>query len=230
MSIFGTGTTGNNVEKEQDFQKRTLDTGAYSGELKMIFAGAAASGARNVTLQVKFDNGKEYSETVYISNKEGKNTYIKDGKEYYLPGFLLVNNLAVLTTGKGLFDLVKDVEERTVKLYDYDAKKEIATNVPAIIPMIGKRVLLAIQEEEYAKQKKNDATGKYEDSGEYGIRNTIVKAFDPETLQSAVEKEEGTEAKALESWVNFNKGKLKEAKKTAAPANQKSNPTPSGLF
>ena len=230
MSLFGTGATGSNVEKEKDFSKRTLDTDIYGATIKMIFAGQAKSGARNVTLQLKLANGKDYNETIYLSNKEGKNTYVKDDKEYYLPGFLLVNNLAIMTTGKGLFDLAEDVETRTVKLYDFDAKKEVATDVQAIVPMIGKQVLVAIQEEEFEKQKLNDSTKKYEGIGEYGVKNVIVKAYDPETKQTAVEMRDDKPATQHDQWLEANQGKIKEVEKKAAPANQKSAPTPSGLF
>ena len=233
MSIFGTGAASTNVEAETDYSKRTLDSGVYSGSLGIVFAGQAASGARNVTIHVNLDNGKKLTETVYISNKDGQNTYEKEGKHYFLPGFQLINNLAIMTTGKGLFDLADAVETRSVKLYDYEAKAEVLTDVPAIVPMIGQRVLLAVLEEEKEKQKKNDATGKYEGTGEYSLINTIVKCFDPETTQSAVEKADGAEATAMEAWLKVNKGKVKEAKKAATPANQASHSAtakPSGLF
>lgn len=228
--LFGTGATGTNVEKEKDFSKRTLDTDIYGATIKMIFAGKSKSGARNVTIQLKTADGKDYNETVYLTNKEGKNTYEKDGKEYYLPGFLLVNNLAIMTTGKGLHDLAAEVETRTVKLYDYDAKKEVATDVQAIVPMLNQQVLVAIQEEEFAKTKLNEATKKYEPTGEYGVKNVIVKAYDPETRRTAVEMRDDKEATQADAWLAANKGKLKTVERTAAPANQKAAPTPSGLF
>lgn len=231
MSLFGTGATNAaNVEKEKDFSKRTVDTDIYGATIKMIFAGQAKSGARNVTIQLKLDNGKDYNETIYLSNKEGKNTYEKDGKEYYLPGYLLVNNLAIMTTDKPLAELESEVETRTVKLYDFDAKKEVSTDVPAVIPMIGKKVLIAIQEEEFEKQKMNDTTKKYEGTGEVGIKNVIVKAYDPETKRTAVEMRDDKEATQHDTWLEANKGKLKKVEIKGAPANQKSAPTPSGLF
>lgn len=231
-SLFGTGATNAaNVEKEKDFSKRTLDTDIYAATIKMIFAGQAKSGARNVTVQLKLANGKDYNETVYLSNKEGKNTYEKDGKEYYLPGYMLINNMAIMTTGKGLFDLVEDVETRTVKLYNFESKKEEATDVMAIVPMIGKQVLVAIQEEEYEKQKLNDSTKKYEGTGEYADKNVMVKVYDPETKQTAVEIRDDKPAAQHDAWLVANQGKKKEAAKSAAPANQKTaTPTPSGLF
>lgn len=229
MSLFGTGPTGK-VEAEKDFSKRTVDTDIYAATIKMIFAGQSKSGARNVTIQLKLANGKDYNETIYLSNKEGKNTYEKDGKEYFLPGYLLVNNMALMATNKGLFDLAADVETRTVKLYDFDAKKEVATDVQAVVPLIGKQVLVAIQEEEFAKSKLNDTTKKYEPTGEYGIKNVIVKVYDPETKQTAVEIRDEKPAAQHAAWLEANQGKLKTVERTAAPANQKSAPTPSGLF
>ena len=229
MSLFGTGPTGK-VEAEKDFSKRTVDTGIYGATIKMIFAGQAKSGARFVTLQLKLANGKDYSETIYLSNKEGKNTYEKDGKEYFLPGYLLVNNMALMATNKGLFELAADVETRTVKLYDFDVNKEVAQDVPAVVPLIGKQILIAIQEEEYAKTKLNDSTKKYEPTGEYGIKNVIVKVYDPETKQTAVEIRDSNPAAQHDAWLEANAGKLKVVERTAAPANQKSAPTPSGLF
>ena len=228
-SLFGTGSAGK-VEAEKDFSKRTVDTDIYGATIKMIFAGQAKSGARFVTLQLKLANGKDYSETIYLSNKEGKNTYEKDGKEYFLPGYLLVNNMSLMATGKGLFELAADVETRTVKLYDFDAKKEVATDVPAVVPLIGKQILIAIQEEEYAKTKLNDTTKKYEPTGEYGIKNVIVKVYDPETKQTAVEIRDEKPAAQHDAWLEANAGKLKVVERTAAPANHKSAPTPSGLF
>lgn len=230
MSLFGTGTVGNNVEKETDTQKRTVDTNEYTGEIKMAFAGQSASGARFVELQINLDSGRPYTERIYVSNKEGKNTYVKDDKEAYLPGFLVLNNLAIFATGKGLHDLAADVETRTIKLYDYDVKREVATDVPAIVPLIGKRVLLAIQEEEQEKNTKG-ADGVYRPSGEVRIANVITKVYDPETRKSAVETRDDLDATHLDAWVARNKGVIKKANlKGGASANQKVATKPSGLF
>lgn len=230
MSIFGTGASTNNVEKEVDFSKRTFNSDVYDATIKMAFAGQAASGARFVTLNLVID-GKDYSETIYVSNKEGKNTYVKDGKEFYLPGFLLLNGIAVMACQKGLFDLAADVETRTVKLYDYEAKKEVATDVPAIIPLLGKQIRIAILEEEYAKTKKNDATGKYDPTGEYAVKNSIVKVYNTETNQTPAEMRDDKPAEQMASWLETNKGKLKTVERVAAPANQSTVTKPaSGLF
>lgn len=229
MSLFGEGFS-KKAEKEQDFSKRTVDSGVYEAEIKMAFAGQSSGGARSVTLQLKLENGKDYSETVYVSNREGKNVYEKDGKEYYLPGFLLINNIAVLATERNLFDLAEDVETRTVKLYDYDLRKEVATDVPAIIPLIGKRIKVAILEKEEEKNTLNTSTNKYEPSGEFRIKNEMVKVFNPDTNQTVPEMRDEKDASVITDWLEVNQGKLKVAERKAAPANQKTATKSSGLF
>lgn len=229
--LFGDGFSAT-AQKEQDFSKRTVDSDVYEAEIKMAFAGQSKGGARSVTLQLKLANGKDYSETVYVSNKEGKNVYVKDDKDYYLPGFLLINNIAIMATEKNLFDLAESVETRTVKLYDYDAKKEVATDVPAIIPLIGKKIMVAIIEKEEEKTALNTSTNKYEPTGEYRIKNEMVKVFNPETKQTAPEMRDEKEATVYANWVTEHKGKLKVAERAAAPANQSTAVAgkPSGLF
>ena len=233
MSIFGTGSTGSKVEKEQDFSgKGKITSGAYEADIKMAFAGQAKSGARFVTLQLKLDNGQLHNETIYLTNKEGKNTYMKDDKEFYLPGFLLVNNIAIMACEKGLHELADEVETRTVKLYDFDAKKELPTDVPAIVPLIGKRILVTILEEEYEKQKLNDTTKKYEGTGEYAVKNSLVKVYDLETKKTAVELRDNKDATNLEAWLNNNEGKLKtvERKESANQTTAVAGGSKSGLF
>ena len=66
MSLFGTGATGTSVEKEQDFNKRTLDTGIYKGKIKMAFADKSSGGAAAVVLQLVLDSGKIYDETSLV--------------------------------------------------------------------------------------------------------------------------------------------------------------------
>lgn len=230
--LFGEGFS-TKAQKEQDFSKRTVDSDVYEAEIKMAFAGQSKGGARSVTFQLKLSNGKDYSETVYVSNKEGKNVYVKDDKEFYLPGFLLVNNIAIMATQKNLFDLAEHVETRTVKLYDYDAKRELPQDVPAIIPLIGKKVLVAIIEKEEPKTALNPTTGKYDPTGEYRIKNEMVKVFNAETKQTAPEMRDEKEAAVYGAWLEENKGKLKTAERTAAPANQTTvaaGGKPSGLF
>lgn len=228
--LFGTGATSNKVEQEQDFGKRTLNTDVYEAEIKMAFAGQSAKGARSVTLQLKLANGKDYNETIYVSNQAGKNTYEKDGKEYYLPGFLLINAIAIMTCEKSLHDLAADVETKTIKLYDFDSKKEVLTDVPAIVPMIGKKIKVAITEEEYEKNTKvgND----YVPSGEVGLKNTIVKIYDFETNRTSVEIRDNKEATQMNDWLKTyrNKVKIVEVKGTKGTGTAASATTPSGLF
>lgn len=239
MSLFGTGATGTTVEKEQDFNKRTLDTNIYKGKIKMAFADKSSGGAAAVVLQLALESGKIYDETVYVSNKLGKNTYEKEvsgeKKEFYLPGFLLMNNLAIMACNKSLHDLAAEVGVRTVKVRDWEAKADVLKDVQAIIPMLDKDVLVAIQEEEYEKTTYDEASKKRVGTGEYGIKNVLVKVYNPETRQTAVEMRDDKEAAQADAWLKTYGGKLKEADRSKGGSpNQKTlaaaPTTPSGLF
>jgi len=229
MSLFGKGYS-DKAQKPTDFQKRTLDTDVYPGIIKMAFVGQSAGGAANVTLEVKLDNGKTYKETIYVTNRQGSNTYEKDGKEFYLPGFLTVNQIALFATGKDLFELEEDLETRTVKIYDFQAGKEVAQDVQAIIPLIDQPVLIAI--EEYEDVKKTKQGNEYVATGEIAIRNQIQKVYHPETRQTYVEASEEKEATQLDSWLADNKGKVRKLKSATESANTNTvtKPTSSGLF
>lgn len=230
--LFGKGYE-EKAEKVSDFSgKRTLDSNVYEGTVRMAFAGQSANGAAFVTLDILLDNGKTYKETIYVSNRDGDNTYVdKNKKIQYLPGFLTVNQLCLLGTGKDLFELEDTVETKTVKLYDFDVKAEVNTDVPSIEGLRGAKVLLAIVEYEEAKKAKQG--NEYLPTGEIAIRNQIDKVYDLDTKQTYVEKVEGKEATQHDSWISYNKGKVRELKnKPTANANTTTlaKPTSSGLF
>lgn len=229
MSLFGKGYS-DNAAKPTDFQKRTLDTDLYEGTIKMAFVGQSAGGAANVTVELKLDNGKTYKETMYVTNREGSNTYTKDDKEFYLPGFLVANQLALFSTEKDLFELESELETRTVKLYDFQAGREVATDVQAIIPMLDQRVLVAI--EEYEDEKKKKQGNEYVSTGEVVLRNQIQKVFLPDTKQTFAEATEDKEASYVETWLADNKGKVRKLKGAADSANTTTldKPKSSGLF
>lgn len=231
MSIFGNAVDTSTVAKEKDFSKRTVDTGAYGGTIDIAFAGQSKGGARSVTINLSLDGGKKVSDTVYITNKAGDVTFEdKEGNKQFLPGYALINNLCIMATGKGLQDLAETVETKTVKLFDFDAKKEVPTDVQAITKLTGCRVLVSILEEEYEKKKQDAASGEYLGTGEFAVKNVILKVFHPDTRQTPVEIRDEAEATYLDKWLETNKGKMKVAPRSAAPVNQNSAPTASGLF
>lgn len=155
-----------------------VDTDIYAGEIKYAYIGKAAnSDARNVTLSIKLDNGKEVSRSIWMTNRNGDVTYKdkKSGDLKNLPGFNQVNSLCMLLASKEVGAM--DVEEKTLSLYDFDAKKEVPQAVDCFVELHGERLNVAIQRQTVDKTAKNEATGDYEPTGETRDVNEFIKFF-----------------------------------------------------
>ncbi len=201
------------------------ETDIYTGDLKVAYVGKADSGAD--WMQIIIENLKnsdgtpagDYREQIYFTSgkeKGNKPTYEKNGKEYYLPGYTVVNDLMLLTTGGELFDAA--FEEKLVKVYDFDQKAEVNKSVMVPVDAIGQAVTIAIQKVVENKQSKGD-DGKYHDNGETREVNNIEKVFHPELLVTVVEAREAEKAEKEitaetavfhPAWLEKNKGKTRD--------------------
>lgn len=215
MGIFKKLTT-DNLEETEDKLGGSFDavpSDAYLAVIKNAYAGETQAGATNVTLIADL-NGTEYRETIYITNREGNNYYLsKDDKKTKipLPGFTTINDICLLTTGEELSD--QETENKMVKVYNFDEKKELPTEVPVITSLLGKEVKLGILREVSNKQKRGD-DGEYhdvyDDNGKPVLRttNTINKVFHAETGRTVNEyRHEVEEPEFLKAWTERNQGK-----------------------
>lgn len=213
MSIFG-NLTNEGLEETTDrlggFQVRATDI--YPAKIKAAYAGQSASGARNVTVVAELPDG-EYSETTYITNKKGENWFLnQNGKKVPLPGFTTIDDICLVTTGKPLAE--QDTEEKVVKVYDYDERKELPKAVPMLVDLIGQTLFLAIVQQTVDKNQKNDSTGEYEPTGETRDENVIEKVFHDPTKMTVVEARQGaTEPVFYEKWLTKNKGIIRNKAK-----------------
>jgi hypothetical protein len=188
---------------------QAIDTRIYPVTVKALYAGESKSGAMNLTLVALLDDGKEYKETVYITNKKKENFFVKDGKKQPLPGFTLMNDLCLIACDKELNEL--DTEEKVVKLYDYEQKKELPTAVQMVTEALGKKVALGILRVLENKQKKNDSTGEYEPVEETREVNRIDKIFHPEAKVTVAEARTGkTEGEFWFKWNERNEGQVRD--------------------
>lgn len=189
----------------------TRESDIYSGKIKMAYAGAAKSGARFVQLIVDMPDGKEYKETVYITNKAGENFYLNksdNSKKVPLPGFTTIDDICLCATGKPLAE--QDAEEKIVKIYDFEAKAELPTSVPVLIELLGQDISLAILKVTENKQAKN-ANGVYEATAETRDINSIDKVFNTATQMTVVEARNKAEAPVFwDNWLERNKGKTRD--------------------
>tara|TARA_R110000823_G_scaffold12076_6_gene40567 strand:+ start:121 stop:939 length:819 start_codon:yes stop_codon:yes gene_type:complete len=181
---------GSNIE--EDFTGGgggLLDTDVYMATIKTAYIQKAkASEATSIILLMDI-NGKELRSQTWVTNRNGEVTYKdkKTGEVKNLPGFSQMNSLALLVAGKELGQL--DSEEKTVKLYDFDAKKEIPQAVMCFTELHGETVAAAVQRQTVDKTAKNEATGSYDATGETRDQNEVVKFFAADKLVTISEVE-----------------------------------------
>ena len=216
MGLFSNLKT-DGLEESQDRLGgyQVFPTDAYKATVKMAYAGSAASGAMFVALTLALEGGKEYNQTIYITNKKGENFFLNpqdQSKKVPLPGFTLIDDLCLVTTEKPLSD--QTTEEKVIKIYDYDSKKDVPTNVPVLVDLLGKEAIFGIINVLENKSVKSDATGEYEPTADTREINDIEKIFHAEMKITVVEAKQGaTQPAFYEAWVAKNKGVQRDKRK-----------------
>jgi hypothetical protein len=207
MSLFGNLKTEGLSETEDrlgGFQP--WETDIYSGKIKMAYAGQSAGGAQNITVILDLNN-KEYRETIYITNKKGENFFLNKedkSKKVPLPGFTIIDDMCLVATGKPLAE--QGVEEKMVKVYDMEARKELPKSVNVLTELLGKEVSVSILKTLENKNEKN-SSGEYVPTADTRTVNNIDKVFDTESKMTVAEARNGVETASFwDAWVDRNKG------------------------
>lgn len=203
------------LEKTEDrlggFQ--LFDTDAYDGTIKLAYGGASDKGARFVQLHVDI-GGREYRETIYVTNKKGENFFLnKDDptKKVPLPGFTIANHISLCATGKELSE--SPLEEKMVNVYDFDQKKEMPKSVKVLVDWIGKPITLGIVRQTVNKNEKNSA-GDYVPTAETREENVINKVFNAVSKGTVTEAEnEQPQGEFYKKWVEKNRGQVIDNRK-----------------
>lgn len=208
-----------NYDASKSEDKDILGSGAttpsdvYLGTIKVAYYSKAASGAIAVNLDIALDAGRNHRETIYISNRKGEFTYTdsRTNEAKYLPGFVSIDSLCLLTVGQPLVNVDKQVETKTLNIYNFEQRKEIPTDVPVLMPLVGKRVKLGLLEVRENKTKKNDSTGKYNPINEPRQYNTIDKFFRESDDRTTEEiKAKIAKAEFINKWTEKHQGKLND--------------------
>jgi hypothetical protein len=226
MTLFA-NLTSDGLEESQDRLGgfAALETGTYTGKIKAAYAGKSDGGAHNVTLILDFE-GREYRETLYITNKKGENFFVKDGKKIPLPGFTVVDDICLVTIGTPLSE--QTTEEKVVKLYDRDAKKELPKSVDMLTGLLGQTVTLGILNQLVNQTEKN-SDGVYvpKSDGSTRNQNVIDKVFHTETKMTVAEARHGSEeAKFYVQWKERNDGKTQDRREQKEGGNAGSTGAP----
>ena len=165
---------------EEDFigGNGTISTDIYAGKLKMMYLTVSKKGATACNLVMSLMVGGKAQERtfqIYTTNKDGDVTYKKEGEVHNLPGFQQVNGMCMTLLSKQLGEL--ETEDRTVKIYDFEQKKEIPQSVPTFPELEDLEISVAVQEQE---DDINDLVdGSYVPTGKTRKQNEIIKIFSP---------------------------------------------------
>lgn len=235
--MFGNLTT-DGLQESQDRLGgiSVFNTDIYIGTVKALYAGKSSGGATSVTLIADL-NGKEYTETLYVTNKDGQNWFANkqdNTKKVPLPGFTVVDDICLIATGEPL--AAQETEEKVIKVWDNEAKKEMPKSVPMITAALGKPIALGIQKTLANKQTKvgND----YVPNAETREENHIDKVYHPEMKLTVAEARAGQDvAQFWDAWLLKNKDQVRdkrtikdgEAGNSGAPSKAPPKPgTPAG--
>jgi dipeptidyl aminopeptidase/acylaminoacyl peptidase len=201
--------------KEQDRLGGTSvkETDVYAATIDSMYMTQAKSGAVGVVLNLNFKDGSKFSETMYITNKNGENTYKNKstGELELLPGLLMLDSLSQMLIGKPLAD--NDSEERKLDIYDYESKATRPTAVECLVDFFKKEVQVALVKVRANKQVKGD--GGYVDSPDERFFNRIEKFFNADG-QTNTEQQAKVPANFINQWLEKNKGKLRDEYKQVA--------------
>lgn len=201
--MFNDLTMSNDIQKEKDVigGSRVLESGLYNLTVKVAYGGQSSGGAKFLQVVAQTDDGQEYRETLYVTNKKGENYYLdKSNNKVYLPGFNTAEGLCALAAGKHLNQAT--FEQKVIPVYDYDQKKEIPTNVPVCIDLIGKRITAGIIKQTVNKTVK-DGQGNYQPTNEKRDENFIDKLFHIDSGMTVAElTAKATESAFKQQWAD----------------------------
>lgn len=190
-----------------------LDSGVYEASIKLAFMKPSKAGALGIELLFAIGD-QELRETIYVTNRNGENFYVRDGKKHYLPGFITVNDMAQLGLGKQLAEL--DTETKLVKLYDYEQQAEVPKEVDVIGELIGVKLKLGITRvKEYKNQKGDD--GNYHPIDEVREYNSVHKVFDMDGFTGVERTKKAESAEFIEQWLDKYQNEIVDKTKGVTP-------------
>jgi len=212
---------GDDVEDDGDFLGGgggyVWESGLYPVIVDLAYLSTSKDGATGLNLVLKDENDKELKTTLWIKSKDTKGNlpyYIKNGKKHALPGMNMANAIAGITMNNKLIGEL-DRTEKTVALWDYDAKAEVNTKVEVFMDLLDQRIDVGIiRRIENKRELKN---GDWVDTNDEKDSNELAAVFSPDTGLSITElKAKETEPVFKEKWLKAWDGKTDNKYKPVA--------------
>ena len=145
----------------------------YEAVIKQLWFGEYGSGAGYMDLQLEA-SGKTFRERILLSDRKGNNYWTKDDKSTFFDGFMALDAICLFVTGEDFEANMGNIENKMVKVYNADQKKEVPTEVPVMANVIGETIKVAILHCKVDVTKKDD-NGNYNPTGEFREENTFVE-------------------------------------------------------
>lgn len=187
-----------------------VNSDIYTGKIKSFYAGKSAGGANSLTLELALPGGRSYRETVYMTNKQGQNFFLNkqdNSKKVPLPGFTIINDIALCTLGVPLAELA--FEDKVLNIWDSEAGKEMPKSVPVAIDILGQEITVAIHKNLEDKTVKQGDS--YVPTGDSKEVNVIDKVFNTATKMTVAEAMAGEKTPQFhDAWLERNKDKVRD--------------------
>lgn len=188
------------------------ESNVYTAVIKMAYAFKSDAGAQGVAMEFLLQDGSTYKEKFYVSKTTGENYSEKDGKKFYMQGFVTVDEICALSTGQYLAN--QTAEDKLIKVYQYP-EGEVEKEMPVLTDLINKKVLLAIQQVRKYKSEKQGA--KWVETWETQDINEISKVFNTDKFTVAELMEEKEEPTFHDKWLEKNEGEVYDRTKNKKP-------------
>lgn len=208
--MFGNLNSGNDIKEQGDVLGGGVsESDLYDAEIKVAYAIEANSKAKGVVLELKLEGGGTMKETVYVTSGEAKgckNYYEKDGEKHFLPGFSLINAICMLTVEKELQAMA--IEQKTLKIYDYDAKAEVPKEVPVLVELTGKKIKVGALK--VRRNKTKNENGTRVTTNEEQFINELDRVFHYPSGVTIAEARAKQPAEFINKWLAKWKGQVKD--------------------
>lgn len=181
--------------------KRITEPGAYTGTIKQAWYECNDNGTESVNLTFASDSGQEAGPLAL---------YTHNGKGEELPSFKTFN--AILACLR-----LRSVEAKPGKVTLWDGSAEVQRQKDVYPAMIGKRIGLVLQGEEYVNR-----------DGDTKMRLLIAAPYCAETRRMAAEVLDTSEPKALDRYLTWFEAHKVKAGRGNRPQRQQAAAAPAG--
>lgn len=207
-----------NVEKSnQDYipsERKVLDSDLYTAVIKCTYSIESKGGALGLVLDLVLkpegQDDKNFTHTYWITNRNKEVVYsTKDGKKYYLKGYLEANSLFLALTGKSLQE--QECKELMTSAYDREQGKMVAKQVNGFPALVDKNIVIGLLKTKQNKQAL--VNGSYEPTNEFVEINEVDKIFylkDNKLFTHTELQSNLTEPEFFKVWLSKWQGKVND--------------------